>query len=68
MEKTHLSSDNVVRNVIVRYRNATEGKNRETKRAVKSLILVHRIDELNIMKEMFEASKFADKLFMNSGQ
>ena len=60
------SSDDVIRNVIVKYRNADEGKDRETKRAVKSLILIHKIDELNIMKEMADASQYIDGLFKNS--
>ena len=68
VERTSASADGVVRNVIVRYRNAEEGKNRETKRAVKSLILIHQIDELDIMKEMFDASQYVDGLFKNSGQ
>ena len=59
------SADGVVRNVLVKYRNADEGKDRQTKRAVKSLILVHRVDELDIMKEMFDASQYVDRLFTN---
>ena len=59
------SADGVVRNVLVKYRNADEGTDRETKRAVKSLILIHRVDELDIMKEMFDASQYVDKLFTN---
>ena len=59
------SADGVVRNNLVKYRNANDGTNRETKRAVKSLILILRADELDIMKEMFDASQYVDKLFTN---
>ena len=47
----------------VKYRNAEEGKDRTTDRNVKSLILIHKVDELNIMKEMFDASLYVDELF-----
>ena len=57
-----VSADGVVRNAKVKYRNADEGKDRTTDRNVKSLILIHKVDELDIMKEMFDASLYVDKL------
>ena len=52
--------DNRIRSVIVRYRNSNEGISRKTFRAVRSLIIIHRIDEINIMEELGNA------LFVNS--
>ena len=57
-----LSADGVARNVLVKYRNFNENTDRSTKRAVKSLILIHSIDELDIMKEMACASTFIEDL------
>ena len=48
---------------MVKYRNADENQDRVTKRSVKALILIHQVKELNIMKEMSDASKFVDELF-----
>ena len=47
----------------MKYRNADEEKDRTTDRNVKSLILIHKVDDLNIMKEMFEASQYGDELY-----
>ena len=57
------TKDDLVRNVMVKYRNWEEQQDRLTKRSVKALILIHQVDELNIMKEMAEASQYIDELF-----
>ena len=56
VEKVHASADGRIRSATIRYRNSTEGVNRSTTRAVRSLIVIHRIDELNIMEELGKAS------------
>ena len=43
VHEVSFSQDNVVRNVLIKYRNVDEGKDRITKRAVKSLILIHTV-------------------------
>ena len=63
VQSVTVSADGVVRDAKVKYRNADEGKDRTTNRNVKSLILIHKVDELNIMKEMFDASLYVDELF-----
>ena len=45
-------SDGLVRKVIIRYRNCNENFNRETNRAVRSLIIIHKVDEINIMQDL----------------
>ena len=57
------SDDGTVRTVRVRYRNHDESQDRSTKRAVKSLILIHRVNELDIMRVMADASDYVDNLF-----
>ena len=50
------AGDNVIRSVVVRYRNSTEAVDRRTVRAVRTIIVIHRIDELNIMEELGNAA------------
>ena len=57
------TKDDAVRNVMVKYRNWEEQQDRLTKRSVKALILIHQVNELNIMKEMADASQYVDELF-----
>ena len=68
VQRTLPTKDNIVRNVIVKYRNYNESQDRSTKRSVKSLILIHKVDELNILKEMADASQYVDGLFQNTSK
>ena len=52
VEKVHASSDGLVRSATIRYRNASENVDRTTTRAVRSLIVIHRVDELDLMGEL----------------
>ena len=54
------SKDNIVRSVNVRYRNHTENIDRITKRAVRSLVLIHHIDDIDVTKELGVISTLAD--------
>ena len=51
------SRDGKIRTVNVRYRNSSEKKERETRRAVRELIIIHRIDEISIFQELDSAAK-----------
>ena len=62
VESVITSEDGCVRNVNVKYRNFDEQADRITKRSVRGLILIHRVNELNIMEEMAEASMYVKKL------
>ena len=59
-------SDGVVRKVVVKYRNATENVDRTTNRSVRTLVVIHRVDETNIPQELYEMSRSADVLYSNS--
>ena len=52
LESVHPSRDNKIRTVSVRYRNHNESVNRITKRAVRELVLIHHVDELDIISEL----------------
>ena len=54
------SEDRVVRKVEVKYRNFEESSNRITRRSVSRLVLIRRVDEVDIWKEMFDAASIAD--------
>ena len=45
--------DGRVRKANVRYQNANESCPRETARSVRSLVVIHRVDELYISRELF---------------
>ena len=62
IESVFPTKDGAARNVMVKYRNADENQDRSTKRSVKALILIHRVTELNIMKEMADASMLIEQL------
>ena len=55
VDEVHHGSDDRIRSVVIRYRNANEEVVRKTVRAVRSLIIIHRIDEINILEELGKA-------------
>ena len=55
VETVHRGDDGRIRSVTVKYRNSTESVDRTTIRAVRSLIVIHRVDELNIAEELGKA-------------
>ena len=52
--------DGKVRKVIVRYRNHNEDIDRYSNRTARGLIVIHRIDETNIMEEIGEVSRMVE--------
>ena len=47
------SRDGHVRRAIIRYQNASENCMRDTARSVRSLVVVHHVDELDLSRELF---------------
>ena len=56
------SSDGVIRAVVIRYRNSTEQEDRTTVRALRSIVVIHRVDELNILTELGSAALFGAEI------
>ena len=54
------SKDNVIRTVNVRYRNHSENVDRITKRAVRTLVLIHHVDDIDVAKELGVIATIAD--------
>ena len=57
VETVEKGRDGKIRSVNVRYRNSSEKQNRETRRAVRELVVIHQASELSIFEELAEASK-----------
>ena len=67
IKSTDIGRDGKIRGAVVRYRNHNENPDRETHRAVRQLIMIHRVDELNILQELGEIAIIADmKLKLNN--
>ena len=60
IKSTEIGRDNKIRTVVVRYRNHNEDFDRETRRAVRQLIVIHRMDELDIIYELGKIATIAD--------
>ena len=60
IEECHPGTDGKIRSATVRYRNSSEAVNRTTKRAVRSLVIIHRVDEIDLMEELGEAALEVD--------
>ena len=56
VDEVKYSADNLIRSVVLRYRNASESVDRTTTRSVRKIVVIHRIDELNIMEELGKAA------------
>ena len=55
------SKDGVICKEIVRYRNHQENVDRYKTRSVRDLMLIHPIDELNLMEEFGKVTSIANK-------
>ena len=56
VEEVRVGTDGRIRAVVLRYRNPTEGVERTTVRAVRTLVVIHRVDELDVMEELGKAT------------
>ena len=50
------SKDGIIRKAVVKYRNDTENTDRFTTRTVRELVMIHPIDELNLIEELSQIS------------
>ena len=59
IESVEYGRDGKVRKVQVRYQSASESTPRFTFRSVRNLVVIHRVDETSIMKDLYNANKIA---------
>ena len=55
--------DGRIRKVTVIYRNHNESINRETQRSVRELVVIHAVDELNILEELGKLALSTDSMY-----
>lgn len=55
VKDVHTGSDGRIRKVVITYRNHHEKFDRVTNRVVQELVLIHPVDELNIIQELGES-------------
>ena len=60
VESVTMSKDGRIRAAKIRYRNAHENIDRFTNRAVRTLVLIHRVDEIDLMEELGNAVTYAN--------
>ena len=54
------SRDGIARKATIRYKNQNEQKFRETKRAIRSLVIIHNVNNSDVMKELGEMALKVD--------
>ena len=57
VDEIEYGRDNKIRRVKVRYHNASENCQRTTTRSTRSLIVIHRIDEIDWSKDLNDCFK-----------
>ncbi len=60
VESAEVGHDGKVRKVKVKYRNHNESVDRFTSRAIRSLVVIRRYDESNVMEELNELSRYVE--------
>ena len=67
IDDVKISRDGRIRSVTIRYRNSNENIDRTTNRAVRSLVIIHRVDEIDLMEELGNAVTYANGVYCMMG-
>ena len=60
IDSVDVGQDGKVRKVVVKYRNHNENVDRFTSRATRSLVVIRRYDESNVMEDLNELSRYVE--------
>ena len=60
VKTVEFSKDGLIRRALIQYRNENENVFRETFRSVRSIVVIHHVDEINLLKELGLAANKAD--------
>ena len=63
VKEIHVGADGRIRQATIRYRNSHENIDRTTKRAVRGLVIIHRVDEIDLMEELGTVVTYANGCF-----
>ena len=66
IEAVEHGRDGRVRKVLVRYRNHSEDTDRTTYRSARSLVVIHPVDEINIIQELGQIASEVDQVMRKS--
>ena len=58
--------DGIVRRVDVKYRNENENVNRSTKRSARDIVVIHHVDEIDIIEELVMIATNANSKFQEN--
>ena len=56
------SVDGIIRKVVIKYRNVKEMSDRETLRSARELVVIHRLEELDLAKELADINQLASSI------
>ena len=68
VEKIHSGTDGKIRSVTLKYRNHNENTDRFTTRAIRQLVLIHEVNEVDTNDDQFYACNYVHVLFNNIHQ
>ena len=60
MKSVEYGKDGLVRRAVISYKNNTENVFRETHRSARSIVVIHHVDETNLVKELGEIANSSD--------
>ena len=60
IKKVEVGRDKKIRSVVVEYMNHNENTKRETRRAVREIVVIHPVDELGIIREIGNIATWVD--------
>ena len=63
IKDVEFSKDDKIRRVTIKYRNTNENTNRETRRAVRNIVMIHPVDETCIAQELGEMAMKAAMVY-----
>ena len=63
IKSVEVGRDGRIRVAVVKYRNHNENMDRETRRSVRQLVLIHPIEELDIHKELADMARYSNHLY-----
>ena len=61
IDSIEVGRDSRVRKVHVRYRNASENVDRITFRSARSIVVIHPVDEINVMQQLGQIASGVDR-------
>ena len=60
VKSTETGRDGKIRSIVLQYRNHNERFDRDTRRAVRQLVMIHKVDEINLLQELGRIATIAD--------